>query len=234
MGVRELKNRVRSLLAWTLTFALIVGAMVFGVPEIRISAEPGVTSVTVTYLDENGAVTGSTGVFYQSGNEAEGYTVTIDTSEAPEITGTYGELLMWQVVSADGSPFPVYIGAGQQKTISWEEIATGETIDYNQNIQVSLKPFFVQVTLDTTKISNTDVIGKCTVVHGADTYTIQPPGGTPEMYGYNLIGWQLTEVATKQTFTYDSEIKEFVNSDGIPMQLLIPKLMVIRSMMFLL
>ena len=66
MGVRELKNRARSLLAWTLTFSLIVGAMVFGVPEIRISAEPGVTSVTVTYLDESGSETGSTGVFYQS------------------------------------------------------------------------------------------------------------------------------------------------------------------------
>ena len=219
MGVRELKNRARSLLAWTLTFALIVGAMVFGVPEIRISAEPGVTSVTVSYLDESGSETGSTGVFYQSGSEAEGYTVTIDTSGAPETTGTYGELLMWQVVSADGSSFPVYIGAGQQKTISWEEISTGETIDYNQNIQVSLKPVFVQVILEATKISNADVIGKCTVVHGADdTYTIQPPGGTPEMYGYNFIGWQLTEAATKQTFNYDFELGEFVNSDGIPVQ----------------
>ena len=124
MGVKELKERIRSLLAWILVFSLVVGVTLFGVPEVVVAEE---TTKTPTGVVLN--------VPYYTGGETYEKTQTYPQYYVDEVAETVDETVTVTTLTESEAGFS---DSDRKKLIVWKDsfgtmIVPGDTVDYNWN-----------------------------------------------------------------------------------------------------
>ena len=205
MGLRELKNRGRSLLAWVLVFSLITGVLVFGVPEVKARAATGDT-LEVQYV-ENGEVVGDSTIYPDDGTSTE---VTVDFPETIPGSNSDNVLFAWALTTGNTTE---YIMPGTSRTIAWSDIPSlypsGGVTDAGTNYIMTLTAvaapfsFEIEVWAGDFQFTPENYSDTYSIVREETGFSIQPPAEQPQIEGFKFSNWYLNGYA------YDSSQNEF-------------------------
>jgi len=214
MGLRELKNRGRSLLAWILVFSLITGVLVFGVPEVKARAATGDT-LEVQYV-ENREVVGDSTIYPDDGSSTE---VTVVFPETIPGSDSGNVLFAWALTTGNTTE---YIKPGTSRKIAWSDIPllypSGGVTDAGTNYIMTLTavaaPFSFEVGVgagDDFQFTPENYSGTYSIVREETGFSIQPPVAEPQIERFQFSNWCLNGLE------YDNSQNEFLDNNGAPL-----------------
>ena len=202
MNVRELKGRIRSLLAWVLVFSAIAGTVFVEVPQ-SVAAATEETGVMLTVNYDTGYFSSETGEtiyitkeYPQLVDEKGNLSVEITTLKESELRNLEGEksegdtLLAWDLWINNGN---MYLAPGTEVNFAWSDVEAifGNSGDiYMQSVWVTLN--VNAVAEDNYYPENEDEL-VATISHLSDGtgITVIAPKEEPVMTGFKFVEWQM-------------------------------------------
>ena len=210
MNVRELKGRIRSLLAWVLVFSMVAGVTLFSAPELVVhSANTGVV-LEVAYIFTDGSEAATPVKIYQQDTETgEDATVTV---EFPSKVTAEGELLAWMMYLPN-TDMPEFVAPGESLDIPWSTVISGDgenseeegdqgAISIITTYTLEAMVLCTEIEVDAAMYDNSgtyfpenedELVATISRLEDGTGFTVIAPGVEPVVPGFKFVEWELME-----------------------------------------